>query len=259
MRIKISFFLLSILINVTPLFAYDVNVIKLSDFISEPLPESVSMKFLHSIKSYRSKPEHQQVATVTLSFFRGDIGQDEEAVIILLKKECAKLGADITVYISGTIYKDTEEIASKTVRCISSKPDNTTLRRLRAEEAIKKLGASLFFQKFSKHLEMLGETRGKNKVVIRNNKYFDLATNTELTDEAGMAGVNIEWFSEKIISFYRENFELYLSENEYLHQLFEKYPDILSGTDLYPNIKSDGTIDYLKFKVQIEKYLKLEK
>ena len=53
-----------------------------------------------------------------MRFEYDEIGQDQDAVILLAKKEASKLGANRIYWVSGTSYKDTDQIASSTYRCI---------------------------------------------------------------------------------------------------------------------------------------------
>ena len=121
---KIALFLFILLMNCSTLFAYHVKVTKLTEENFEPLPKEIDILCVDLEmynKVYNKKKhdlDHKQIATITLIFEFNEIGKDSDAVEELAKKEAAKLGADMIVYISGKEHKDTEEIVSMTFRCV---------------------------------------------------------------------------------------------------------------------------------------------
>ena len=90
------------------LFAYTVTTTRLT----EEIYESVDSKYV-SFAATR-KADDIDLATITLNFDPQEIGTDGAAVMTLGRKEAAKLGATSVRYVSGTVYKNTEEIASET-------------------------------------------------------------------------------------------------------------------------------------------------
>ena len=115
---KIAIFLFLMLMTCSKLFAYDVKVTKLTDENFDPIPQDVDVFYMGSINEYQSSSKDKQIATITLRFEYDEIGQDQDAVNLLAEKEAAKLGANIIVWVSGTGYKNTDQIASSTYRCI---------------------------------------------------------------------------------------------------------------------------------------------
>ena len=96
---KIAIFLFLVLMNCSTLFAYDVNVTKLTDENFDPLPNYMQPECGGTIKDYHARYNHKQIATMTLLFELHEIGADVEAAIILVRKEAAKLGADLLFYV----------------------------------------------------------------------------------------------------------------------------------------------------------------
>ncbi len=114
---RIAIFLFLMLTTCSKLFAYGVNVTKLTDENFDPLPKGCAF-YMGTIGEYQSNYKNKQIATITLHFLFHEIGGDQDAVNLLAAKEAAKLGANTILWVSGTVYKDTNEIASSTYRCI---------------------------------------------------------------------------------------------------------------------------------------------
>lgn len=114
---KIALFLFILLMNCSTLFAYHVQVTKLTEENFNPLPTEMRIFFIRGIEHLSVRPDDKQIATITLVFDTHEIGQDSDAVKKLAKKEAAKLGANEIFYISATEYTDTKDIASITFRC----------------------------------------------------------------------------------------------------------------------------------------------
>jgi hypothetical protein len=56
--------------------------------------------------------------TLTIKFLSHTIGQDYKTATAIAENEAQKVGADFIIYVSGTVYKDTEEIRSVTFRML---------------------------------------------------------------------------------------------------------------------------------------------
>lgn len=115
---KVALFIFLVLMNCSTLFAYGVEITKLTDEIFNPLPKDVDVRYMGSIDKYQNDcKDIKQIATITLGFLVDEIGQDQGAVRILATKEAAKLGANKIYWVSGTEYTNTGQIASSTYRC----------------------------------------------------------------------------------------------------------------------------------------------
>ena len=254
------------------LFAYEVKVTKLTDENFDPLPKDADVYYRDSIKEYQSKSNYKdykdkQIATITLVFEFTEIGKDFDAAATLAKKEAAKLGADLIIYISHTIYKDTEDIASMTYRCVRTEyidDIEETNKETEANQNVRKeLETSPFYKKLQectlfseridekKQLKILGikikTIKGKNNAL--KGLYFDIKTKRRINEEEVSRRVN-NYFIDEFISFYKENFELYASEYDKIMQIMEKYPN---STLYFPKLNSKGSIDYDKMRNDLQK------
>ncbi|MBE7444683.1 MAG: DUF1566 domain-containing protein [Planctomycetia bacterium] len=115
---RTAIFLFLVLMHCSTLFAYEVKVTKLTDENFVPITREEDVLCMGSIEEYQSNYKDKQIATITLRFLVNEIGRDQDAVNLLAAKEAAKLGANTIFWVSGTVYKDTKEIASSTYRCI---------------------------------------------------------------------------------------------------------------------------------------------
>ncbi len=154
LKIILSLFLVT-LMHCGYLFAYQVKVTKLSDKHFDPLPDNIYIwSDEGTIEDYIASDDQygEQVATITLVFETAEIGQDYGAVGELAKKEARKLGADFIYAVSVTVYKETQEIASMTYRCVRS-----AIAASFNEDLAKELESStLFYKKYQEFLEEVG-------------------------------------------------------------------------------------------------------
>ena len=197
LKITLSLFLVTLL-NCSYLFAYEVKVTKLSDKHFDPLPDDISVIDGGTIEDYTASgidKDDVQVATITLKFARGEIGQDYGAVNELAKKEAGKLGANSIFVVSGTIYKETGEIASVTYRCVRRivvTQHEYNEYRIQMKNAEKELESSTFYKKYqefdkfdpygvSHYFEGLGiKYKDIKKDDETSRNYFDIKTGEEL-------------------------------------------------------------------------------
>lgn len=267
---KIAIFLFILLMNCSTLFAYQVKVTKLTEENFDPLPKGITANYFGTIEEYnksyindyKNRSKDKQIATITLIFVSQEIGNDTGAVDALAKKEAAKLGGDWICYVSGTEYKDTKEIASTTYRCVRSQycDDMEKFYKItKANENVKKeLEISIFFEKIqdkfmlldkieeNKQLKMLGIKWKtiKDKENQKKDIYFDIKTRRRISEKEVDRRV-CNHIIDLIISVYKENFELYVSEYDEIMQVMKKYPD---STLYFPKLDSEGKIDYEKMK-----------
>lgn len=96
----------------TPLLAYRINAIPLTSATYLP----VDPKYLDFNGKWKGKSGYNDtdIATLTLNFNQQEIGTDYTAADALARKAAAQLGATAYWRVSGTVYKDTQEIASQT-------------------------------------------------------------------------------------------------------------------------------------------------
>lgn len=267
---KIALFLFLVLMNCSALFAYEVKVTKLTDVNFEPLPKGITANYFGTIEQYNkryienyyNRYKDKQIATITLIFEFNEIGRDYDAVRELAAKEAAKLGADDIYWVSATGYKDTEQIASTTYRCVRSQycdDMEKPYKEVKANEnAEKELETSIFFKKFQEMLMLLdkiwenkqSKMLGIKWKTIKNKEnqvkviFFDVKTRRRISEkEFGIRVSN--YISDQIISVYKENFELYVSEYDKIMQVMKKYPN---NTFYFPKLDSEGKIDYEKMR-----------
>lgn len=288
---KIAIFLFLVLMNCSTLFAYEVKVTRLTDEYFDPLPNYIQPKFGGEIKDYQANYQasynHKQIATMTLIFELHEIGEDFEAVLILVQKEAAILGADLIIYVSETFHKNSREIASMTFRCArTDKVDKTIETEILKVELFE---SSLFFKIFCSYWEnfnfgddddvewlkkfglekkqinsdLLGFSDAMKLYKSDNNPFyrispellrqksntatmgiFDTKTGIQISEERYWK-MEREYITNQLISFYKENFELYKSEYDKIMQVNKKYPN---STLYFPKLDSKGNIDYEKMK-----------
>lgn len=271
MRPYLFFFL--VLMTCSALFAYEVKVTKLTDDKFDPLPKDIHVYYRESIEEYQSKSNYKsykdtQIATITLIFKFIEIGKDYDAATTLARKEAAKLGADLIIYISHTIYKDTEDIASMTYRCVRTKYIDDIERVNKGIEANKnvnkELESSPFFKKlqdtlFPKFSDRINEKiqyrmLGVKWKTIKNREnqekviYFDIKTRRRISEKEVIERV-VNHSVDQIILCYKENFELYKSEYDKIMQVMKEYPN---STLYFPKLDSKGNIDYEKMRGDLQ-------
>ena len=234
LKITLSLFLVTLL-NCSYLFAYEVKMTMLSDEHFDPLPDYIGCWSGCTIENYIASGidnDDVQVATITLEFARGEIGQDYGAVDELAKKEAGKLGADFSFVVSGTIYKETGEIASVTYRCVRSKSAARRDERIQIENAKKELKSSTFYKKYQEVWEEVGAFSDKEEKSLgikyeeddkTSRNYFDIKTGKQISWEEVKRRV-LSDLADKIVSFFKDNFKLYVSEYNMLLQIKQKYP-----------------------------------
>lgn len=291
---KIYICLLTILISSSPLFAYEINVTRLTDKSYYPLYDSddpnssdrlLLIFYKGPIERSESDYSDKQIATISLKFRINEIGNDYDAVIILARKECAKLGANQVFNVSGTQYKDLGEIASETFRCVRTeladeieklfKPGNETrkmrkdlessafLRRLEAVltdgsgslSKIKEIGEEEYLKR---EVGIKVQTK-KTKDDLPKVVYFDVKTGKELNDKEVSKRIEdymSNFLSDAFISFYKDidNYALYRFEYDRIAEVKRKYPD--STLNLFlPELDAKGEINYKKLKKDLIKGL----
>jgi len=120
------------------------NIVMLADQKFDPIAVS-EVRFGGDWKLYRVKEGDISIATLTMQFFSGEIGQDYDAAHTLAKKQAAKIGADLLLYISGTVIKNTQTIDSITYRCIRT---GSLSRKIEREQKMATQAAELEQKKF---------------------------------------------------------------------------------------------------------------
>ncbi len=250
--------------NCSTLFAYHVQVTKLTEENFDPLPKEITTNYFGTIEEFnkynryfedhKNSFEHKQIARITLIFEFNEIGRDYDAVNKLAAKEAAKLGADWICYVSGTVYKDTEEIASMTYRCVR-KPYHDWAEKLhkmiKANENVgKELKTSIFYKIFQERFMLFDKIEEKKQLkmlgikwkTIKNKEnqekviYFDVKTRRRISGKE-VDGRVCNHIIDQIISVYKENFELYVSEYDKIMQVMKKYPN---STLYFPKLDSEG-------------------
>lgn len=114
---RIAIFLFLVLINCSTLFAYEVEVTKLTDENFDPLPKEINVYNMGLMKPGEDQMyKVKQIATITLRIKLDEIGEDYDAARTQVKKEAAKLGGNLVYYVSGTIDQNIENICTLTFR-----------------------------------------------------------------------------------------------------------------------------------------------
>ncbi len=258
---KIALFLFVLLMNCSALFAYQVNVIKLTEENFDPLPTEMRIFFIHGIENLSVRPDDKQIATITLVFNRHEIGKDSDAVKKLAKKESAKLGANEIFYISSTEYTDTKDIASMTFRCARFPDIDETVDLFKSSvfknlylEVLRRYEPYYFDSSVTlyKILSLIGVKR--EQILKENEKitvFHDIKTNKQL-DKDEVLKRWLDCYANEIISFYKENLDLYISEYDKIIQILKKnHPevDVEKGTFFYfPKLDLQKNINFQNFK-----------
>lgn len=254
---KIAFFLFVLLMNCSTLFAYHVQVTKLTEENFDPLPTELRIFFFRT----ELRPDDKQIATMTLVFDPHEIGQDSDAVRKLAKKEAAKLGANDIFYISSTEYTDTKDIASMTFRCARF-PDidydvdlfESSFYKNLYLEVLRRYEPSYFDSSVTlyKTLSLIGV---KREQILKENKKItvlqDIKTNKQLDKDAVLKRW-LDCYANEIISFYKENLDLYISEYDKIFQIIKKnFPktDVEKVTWFhFPKLDAQKNINFENFK-----------
>lgn len=256
------------LLNCSTLFAYQVKVTKLTDENFDPLPKEMDI-FSVALETYNEVREldDKQIATITLVFEPHEIGQDEDAVDELAKKEALKLGANMIVYISDTQDKNTEDIASATFRCVRTYDIYGSITMHLLKEELRK--SSLFYYKldnklyevkkffnFSKYstpdkaLYLIGARRQQ---VLKEDKkitvFHDIKTNKQLEKDE-ICKRWLEGYTNEGISVYKDNLDLYIAEYDKIIQIGKKYfPEFNVGiSNLFPKPDAQKNINFKNLK-----------
>jgi hypothetical protein len=236
-------------------------VTKLTDENFDPLPTEMRIYFFRTIEHLSFRPDDKKIATMTLVFDPHEIGKDTDAVKELAKKEAAKLGANDVYYISSTEYGDTKDIASMTFRC-SRFPDidydvdlfkssfykNLYLEVLRRYEP-------LYFDSSVTLYKTLSLIGVKREQILKENKKItvlqDIKTNKQLDKDEVMKRW-LDCLANEIISFHKENLDLYISEYDKIFQIIKKnFPktDAEKATWwLFPKLDAQKNINFQNFK-----------
>lgn len=242
------------------LFAHEVKVIKLTDENYDSLPMEMRIYYFN-FELLGMRPDDKQIATITLVFDPHEIGQDSDAVKKLAKKEAAKLGANAIYYISALEYTDTKNIASMTFRCARSPVCDCDVDLFKFSfyknlylEVLRRYEPDYFDSGVSLYqtLSLIGV---KREQILKENKkiivFHDIKTNKQL-DKDEVCKRWLDCYADEIISFYKENLDLYISEYDKIIQIIKKYfPKKNIGNVtwfLFPKLDAQKNIDFQNFK-----------
>ena len=269
---KVALFIFLVLMNCSTLFAYEVNVTKLTDEYFDPLPKETSV-FSGDFTTYKefNDQDDKQIATITLVFGFEEIGKDYDAVEELAKKEAEKLGADEIYQISGTVYKNTEDIASMTFRCVRTPYCDILAKNILNEKEL--LKSSVICNKLHEVMKRFFWWKGgtpdkilsligvKRETILKENKkitvFYDIKSKKQL-DKDEIFKRWLDGYANEVISVYKENLDLYISEYDKIIQIIKKgYPDFdAENNRFYPKPDAQKNINFQKFKDSFLLYYK---
>jgi len=136
-----------VIMSNAPLLAYRITTLPLT--VTTYLP--VAPKYLDFNGSWKGKSGYKDtdIATMTLNFDQQEIGTDYSKADALARKAAAQLGATAYWHVSGTVYKDTQEIASQTFHLVRN--EEAVARINRTEESAR---SEAQIAEFSRLLEL---------------------------------------------------------------------------------------------------------
>lgn len=235
---KLVIFLFLMLMTCSTLFAYQVNVTKLTNEKFDPLPEEIDAYYCGYFEEYEKSSHYYkdtQIATITLVFKPNEIGKDYDAVVKLAEKEAAKLGADLVYYVSSTIYKDTEDIGATTFRCsryvnwLLIDSDLRPKQYTKNKFAIQKDGKVIY----DKATGLMWQQSGSEKYVT----YFEALNYIRQLNRESFAGYN-DWRLPTL----KEATTLLKPEratnNLFIDPLFEDKQELIWTSDLSPSSRA---------------------